>query len=247
MAILDRISTILRANLNDLLDKAEDPEKMLEQILRDMQSAIGDTRGQVAEMIAQQRMIESDVQRSSQLRDEWDAKARAAVQQNRDDLAREALRRKADYQKNVELYQQQLDTQQALVQKMKDDLTKLEVKYDDALRKRDELIARSRRAQAQQRVLEQSQQFDVADPTSELSRMEDKIRGQEARASAMEDMTKSTLDAQFEELEKDGGVEDELARMKQEMAAGDTKKGAAKSDKGDKGGDKGGEAEAYPS
>lgn len=216
MGILDRMGTILRANLNDLLDKAEDPEKMLDQILRDMQSAIGEARGQVAEMIAQQRMIESDVQRATSLASEWENKARAAVQQGRDELARDALRRKADYHKNVELYQQQLDTQRNLVTKLKDDLAKLEFKYDDALRRRDELVARSRRAAAQQKMVQQAQRFDVKDPTSELSRMEQKILSQEAQVSALEDMEKTTLDAQFEELERNDGIEDELAKLKAE-------------------------------
>ena len=157
MAILDRIGTIIRANLNDILDKSEDPEKMLDQILRDMKSAIEEARGQVAEMVAQQRMIETDVQRATAMVNEWDAKARAAVQQNRDDLARDSLRRKADYKKNLDLYQQQLDTQRGLVQKLKDDLGQLEFKYDDAVRRHDELINRSRRAAAQQRLSQQAQ------------------------------------------------------------------------------------------
>ncbi len=235
MAILDRIGTILRANLNDLLDKSEDPEKLLDQILRDMQSAIGDARGQVAEMIAQQRMIESDVQRATSLRDEWEAKARAAVQQNRDDLARQALQRKADYQKNLDLYTQQLTTQQALVDKLKDDLGKLEFKYDDAVRRRDELVNRNRRAQAQQKVLEQSQKLDTRDPMSELSRMEDKIRSQEAQVSAMEDVQNNSLDAQFDALSTNDDIEADLARLKGEVAAGPTET------------KKGGSAPAYPS
>jgi len=235
MAILDRIGTILRANINDLLDRSEDPEKMLDQILRDMQSAIADARSQVAEMIAQQRMIEADVQRTTDLRDQWEAKAKAAVQQNRDDLARQALQRKADYQKNLDLYTQQLATQEALVQKLKDDLSQLEFKYDDAQRRHSELINRSRRAQAQQKVLEQSQKLDTRDPMSELARMEDKIRSQEAQVGAMEDLQKNTLDAQFEALETSDDVEADLARLKGEVATGpsDTKKS--------------GSAPAYPS
>lgn len=224
MAILDRIGTIIRANLNDLLDKSEDPEKMLDQILRDMKSAIEEARGQVAEMIAQQRMIEADVQRATAMVNEWDAKARSAVQQNRDDLARDSLRRKADYKKNLDLYQQQLDTQRGLVQKLKDDLGQLEFKYDDAMRRHDELINRSRRAAAQQRLSQQAQKFNTMDPTSELSRMEAKIRGQEAQVEADQAMESLSLDAQFQELERSGDIEDELAKLKSETSAPAPKK-----------------------
>ncbi|MCW5848590.1 MAG: PspA/IM30 family protein [Anaerolineae bacterium] len=224
MAILDRIGTIIRANLNDMLDKSEDPEKMLDQILRDMKSAIEEARAQVAEMIAQQRMIEADVQRATAMVNEWDAKARAAVQQGRDDLARDSLRRKADYKKNLDLYQQQLDTQRSLVQKLKDDLAQLEFKYDDALRRHDELINRSRRAAAQQRLSQQAQKFNSMDPTSELSRMEAKIRGQEAQVEADQALQGMSLDAQFQELERSGDVEDELARLKSESSAPAPKK-----------------------
>ena len=233
MAILDRIGTIIRANLNDILDKSEDPEKMLDQILRDMKSAIEEARGQVAEMVAQQRMIETDVQRATAMVNEWDAKARAAVQQNRDDLARDSLRRKADYKKNLDLYQQQLDTQRGLVQKLKDDLAQLEFKYDDAVRRHDELINRSRRAAAQQRLSQQAQKFNTMDPTSELSRMEAKIRGQEAQVEADQAMESLSLDAQFQELERSGDIEDELAQLKSETSAPAPKKASG--------------GEAYPS
>ena len=233
MAILDRIGTIIRANLNDILDKSEDPEKMLDQILRDMKSAIEEARGQVAEMVAQQRMIETDVQRATAMVNEWDAKARAAVQQNRDDLARDSLRRKADYKKNLDLYQQQLDTQRGLVQKLKDDLAQLEFKYDDATRRHDELINRSRRAAAQQRLSQQAQKFNTMDPTSELSRMEAKIRGQEAQVEADQAMESLSLDAQFQELERSGDIEDELAQLKSETSAPAPKKASG--------------GEAYPS
>src|SRR5438128_1423598 len=113
--IFDRISTILRANINDLLDHAEDPEKMLTQIIRDMESAIGDARIQVRDMLAQQKMLEGDVQRASALQTEWENKAALAVRQNRDDLAREALKRKNDYQSQSTALQAQLVDQEALV------------------------------------------------------------------------------------------------------------------------------------
>ncbi len=237
MAILDRISTILRANINDMLSRAEDPEKMLNQILLDMQSAITEARSQVAEMVAQQRLIEADLQRAQALSDQWDAKARDAVRQNRDDLAREALKRRADYQEQVTSLQQQADAQKALVQQLKDNLSQLEMKYADAQRTRDQLIARQRRAVAQQEFQKQAQKMNTLDPTSPLSQIEDKVETEEARASAMEDVQKSSLDAQFEELERKDKVDDDLAQLKREMGQSGDKPAASGS----------GSAPAYPS
>ena len=227
MSILDRISTILRANINDMLSRAEDPEKMLNQILLDMQSAITEARSQVAEMIAQQRLIEADLQRAQAMSDQWEAKARDAVRQNRDDVARDALKRRADYQEQVTSLQQQLDAQKALVQQLKDNLAQLEVKYADAQHTRDQLIARQRRAVAQQEFQKQAQKMNTLDPTSPLSQIQDKVEAEEARASAMEEVQKSSLDAQFEELERGDKIDDELAKLKREMEQSGDKPGAS--------------------
>src|SRR5438094_10631097 len=102
MGILDRISTILRANINALLDQAEDPEKSFDQIIRDMADAIGQARGQVAEMIAQEKLLEADMARSQSLAREWGQKAELAVGRGADDLAKEALRHKIDYDRNAQ-------------------------------------------------------------------------------------------------------------------------------------------------
>ena len=231
MGIFDRMSLLLRANINDLLNHAEDPAKMLDQILRDMEATLADVRAQVAELVAQQRAIEADLQRATAMRDEADAKARAAVQAGNDDLARQALRSKAEYQKSVDAYTQQLQTQQELVNRLKGDLAELERKHDEASRRRDELIARARRAQAQQSAADAARKIDAYDPSSPLSQMESQVRSQEAQAEAAQEVQKGSLDAQFEELEANTGVEDELAKMKADAKsnpapkAGDDKKG----------------------
>src|SRR5687768_202444 len=111
MSILNRISLLVRSNVNELLDRAEDPEKTLDQIIRDMASAIQQARSQVAETIAQKNLIESNLNNARKLSDEWGNKAQLAVQKNADDLAREALRRKRDYESNANVYVHQLATQ----------------------------------------------------------------------------------------------------------------------------------------
>ena len=119
MPIFDRISSILRANINDLLDHAEDPEAMLNQIIRDMDQAIIEARNRVADMIAEQKLLEGRLADAQQNSTQWERKAELAVGKNQDDLAREALRRKNDYDEHVAIYQKQVDAQRTAVQKLK--------------------------------------------------------------------------------------------------------------------------------
>ena len=214
MAILDRISRLVRANVNDLIDQAEDPEKMIDQILRDMQSNITTARAQVASMIAQQKELEADVSESQELVSEWEAKARRAVEAGKDDLAREALRRKHDAQDNLALYNEQLTTQQHTVDTLKSQLQKLESKYQTTMSQRDSLIARQRRAKAQQAVAERITTLSPMDASSELDRMERRIRSNEARAAATAELEDTSLDAQFRELDYDAEIEQELEALK---------------------------------
>lgn len=219
MAILDRISRLVRANVNDLIDQAEDPEKMIDQIIRDMQSNITTARAQVAAMIAQEKELAADVQESQDLVTEWDAKARRAVQASKDDLAREALRRKHDAQENLQLYEEQHTTQEHSVEKLKQQLQLLESKYQSTLSQRDTLIARQRRAASQQKVADRVSSLSPLDASSELDRMERKIRSNESRAAATIEMEDTSIDSQFRELDYDMDIEKELEALKSESGS----------------------------
>lgn len=213
-SIFDRISTLVRSNINAILDQAEDPEKVLDQIIRDMQSAIADARSQVAEMIARERLLKSNVEESRDLVQEWDRKAELALNRGMDDLAKEALRRKLDYQKSVQLAEQQWQSQEEVVERLKGDLSTLQSKYENAVRQRDQLIARHKAAQAQEQVNRTLQQFSSIDPSSELARMEDRIKLREAKAQAMTEIREVDMEDQFAKLETDGELEDEFAKLK---------------------------------
>ncbi|HEU5315661.1 MAG TPA: PspA/IM30 family protein [Chloroflexota bacterium] len=219
MGILDRVSTILRANINALLDQAEDPEKTLDQLIRDMADAIGQARGQVAEMIAQEKLMGADMERNSSLAREWGQKAELAVSRGADDLAKEALRRKIDYDKNAQTYGAQLQAQQEVVSKLKHDLELLESKYESAIRNREAMIARHRRALAQQKVAQTAAQLSTMDPTSELARMEERIRLEEARAAALTEVHSrpASLEDKFASLEQDDDLERQLADLRQKV------------------------------
>jgi phage shock protein A len=205
---------LVRSNINDLLDRAEDPEKALDQMIRDMASAITQAKSQVAETIAQKNLIESNYQQALKLANDWGGKAQLAVQKGADDLAREALRRKKDYDANAQVYASQLASQSEVVDKLKADLQALQSKYEDVVRNREVLIARHRTAQAQAKVQKTAAALQGIDPTSELSRMEEKIRMEEARARAQAELNESSLDRRFAELEADPDVEAELAALK---------------------------------
>ena len=214
MAIMDRLSRLVRANINDLLDRAENPELMLDQILRDMESNIQQARGQVAAMIAQEKELQMDLKEVQDLGGQWQTKASRAVEVGKDDLAREALRRKKDNDESATLYSQQLTAQSQTLVRMKSQLAALESKYQSTLSQRDTLIARYRRAKSTQRVADTISSFSPTDPTADLDRIEREIRGKEARAEATIEMQDQSLDPQFAELDYDADIESELEALK---------------------------------
>jgi phage shock protein A len=218
MGITDRISRIIRANVNELIDRAENPEVMIDQIIRDMESGMSEARGQIATMIAQEKMLAGDLDEAEKLANAWEDKAERAVAAGKDDLAREALRRKRDSAQNAELYAEQLEVQQHAVARLKQQLGQLESKYQQTLSQRESLLARQRRARAQQEVTEKISEFSPFDPTADLERMERKIRQNEAEAQAMLEMESSSFETQFEELEMNDEIEAELAALKEGAA-----------------------------
>ncbi len=221
--ILDRISTILRSNINATLDKAEDPEKMLDQILRDMTDAIEQAKGQVATVIAQEKQLEAERVGADRQAKDWDDKAQRAVKAGRDDLAVECLRRKKDFQGIATTYQQQFDSQHAMVTKLRSQLELLMRKRDEAARNRDVLIARHRQAMAQQNISKQLAAMSSLDHSSELGRMERRIKEQEARAAAEMELNtgpNASLDDQLAQLDAGDTMDDELKTLKSRMGMG---------------------------
>ena len=221
--ILDRISTILRSNINAALDRAEDPEKMLDQIIRDMNDAIEQAKGQVATVIAQEKQLEAEKANAERQAKEWDNKAQRAVKAGRDDLAVEWLRRKKDYEGIAVTYQQQFDSQHGMVEKLRGQLDLLMRKRDDAVRNRDVMIARHRQAIAQSNIAKQLAAMNNLDASSEMGRIDRRIREQEARASAEMELNTggaSSIDDQLAQLEAGDTMDDELKALKSRMGMG---------------------------
>lgn len=224
MGIFDRISRLVRANVNDSLDNAEDPEKMLQQLIRDMTQEIRVARGQVAAMIAQEKELAADKSDADRQSQEWQRRAEMAVAQSKDDLAREALRRKRDSDENGRVYEEQLTAQQHTVTRLKSQLQELENKLDQMESKRDALLARSRRAKAQQQVSETISNLPHANAASEFERFEKRIRTSEAKAAATTELAELDQEDDFAALDKDFGVEDDLAALKSKQGGATTAK-----------------------
>src|SRR5215211_3905794 len=195
-SILGRISQLVRANVNAMLDGAEDPELMLDQLVRDYTNNIAEAEEAVAQTIGNLRMVEDDAREAREAATEWGNKAAAASRRS-DELTGQNNAGEAD----------RFEQQTELADKLKDGLNKLRVKREELVQKRDELVSRAKMAQAQQQVQQTMKSVSVLDPTSELNRFEDRIRRQEAQARGMEEVGMSSLEDQFAELETG---EDEL-------------------------------------
>jgi phage shock protein A len=229
--ILGRISQLLRANVNAMLDSAEDPEKMLDQMLRDYTNNISEAEEAVAQTIGNLRLLEADAEEARATSSEWGAKA-AAASRRADDLraqgntseadrfdalARQALKKQIQFEEQVSVFDKQIAAQTQVVDKLKAGLNGMRAKREELVSKRDELVARAKMAQAQSQVQDAVRSIDIMDPTSEVSRFEERIRREEARATGMAEVASSSLEAQFNELDdltSDTEVEARLAALK---------------------------------
>ncbi len=223
MGVMERLSTLLRANINDMLDHAEDPEIMLNQILRDMESEINQARSQVADMMAQEKLFKDDLQSEQQKSSSMEQRAEQYVTQGNDAMAREALKRKSDADANAGVIQQQLQAQTDMVTHLRTQLDALQQKYQNALSNRDNLLARYHRAQAQQQVSATMRNLDVTDYSGDLGRMENRIRMSEARSNAVTELNNSTgandVSSAFDSDERNTQIDQQLAALKSRMGA----------------------------
>ncbi len=229
--ILGRVGNILRANINAMVDNAEDPERMLDQLIRDFTNNIQEAEQAVAETIGNLRLAEEDHQKAHAEADEWGAKARAAagkasqletagntVEATRfNDLAKTALREQINYEKQAQGLDDTVAQQTKLTDQLKDGLNKMRDKREELVHKRDELVARARMADAERQVQESVQNINVMDPTSDLARYEERVRREEAMARGMAEVTASSTASQFDQLQQesdDAEVEARLAALK---------------------------------
>lgn len=240
-SIFGRISTLMKANINALLDSAEDPQKMLDQLVRDYTNSIADAEAAIAETIGNLRLLERDHQEDVQAATEWGNKALAASRKadelrqagntadadKFDNLAKIALQRQISEENEAKAVEPTIASQTEVVAKLKDGLNGMKQKLEQLKSKRSELLARAKTAEAQNKVHDAVKSIDVLDPTSELGRFEDKVRRQEALAAGKQELAASTLDAQFESLEDVGELTEVEARLAALKTGGTTPAQAA--------------------
>ncbi|MFT2706726.1 PspA/IM30 family protein [Clavibacter zhangzhiyongii] len=226
-SILGRIAQLAKANINNLIDQAEDPQLMLDQMVRDYTESIREAESAVAQTIGNLRMIEEDHREDVQAAGDWGRKALAASQKadeyrnagntpnadKFDALARVALQRQMQSESEAKGAEPTIASQTEVVEKLKQGLDTMRGKLQQLSSKRDELNARQKTVQAQSQVQDAMKSIDIMDPTSEVSRFEQKIRREEARVLGAEELQASSLDAQFEELEDLGELTEVEARL----------------------------------
>ena len=221
MGIFSRLGTLIKSNLNDLISKAEDPQKMLNQIVLEMQNQLVEAKKQVAVSIADEKRLKKQWDDQIELSKEWERKAMLAVRSGDDGLAKEALQRKSEHDVQQAEFSKQWQLQKDAVEKLKDQLRTLNDKIEEAKRKKNVLIARKKRAEAQRSIQETMSGLKDQSAFETFERMSEKIDQIEAEAEAGEELaeeyTGDTLAAQFSKLEKTGAADDELQALKRKM------------------------------
>lgn len=217
-SIFNRISDVVKANINNLVDKAEDPEKMIKQMIIEMEEAISKATNSVGVSVANEKRLERQYKQNLTLSEEWQQKAVLAVQNSRDDLAKAALEKKNSYQRAADDLLPSFEQAKSTATQLREQLRELKKKLDDAKIKRDTLIARYRAAKAKEEI-SASVSGIGGDAFGGFDRFERKIEDKEAQADAVAEIAgegspDSNLEKEFEALETSSGVDDELAALK---------------------------------
>ena len=221
MGIWERFSTMFRSNINDMISRAENPEKMLNQLILDMKSQLGKAKSQVASAIADEEKLQADAEALRKQAEDWERRAMLAVQEGKDDLAKQALMR---YNEALQGAQQLHETwlkHRAETEQLKLSLRQLNDKIEEAKRKKNILVARAKRAEAQQRIQETMSGMSDKGAFESFERMAEKIEQQERKAIAaaeiQEEFSGDALVKQFEVLEYKGNADQALLELKRKM------------------------------
>ena len=220
MGIWDRLSTLLRSNINDLISRAENPEKMLNQLIVDMRSQLAKAKQQVASAIADEKRLAAQAEQEKKLAEEWEKRAELAVRENRDDLAKQALLRYNEHVQGAVQLQETWVKHREETEKLKASLRQLNDKIEEAKRKKNILIARAKRAEAHKRIQETMSSMSDKSAFETFERMAEQIEHEErkliAAAEVNEDLSGDSLMQQFHSLEK-ADADQQLVALKQRM------------------------------
>ncbi len=219
MAIFKRVMDILRANINDLLERAEDPEKMLKLIVQDMEEALQKATVATAQAVANARRLKAQYEKYKELSEEWQRKAEDALKQGDEDLARKCLAKKVEYDGLAKTYMNSYMEAEATAEKLKEQLEQLKVKLSEARSRYATLIAKSKSAEAQKQFAKMAGGFGK-DVFSKFDKMEEKILRKEEEAKAMLELSEDDVEKEFEKLQKEKAVDSELEKLKEKLSKG---------------------------
>ncbi|HEY9753403.1 MAG TPA: PspA/IM30 family protein [Coleofasciculaceae cyanobacterium] len=220
MGLFDRVSRVVRANLNDMVSKAEDPEKILEQTVIDMQEDLVQMRQAVASAIASQKRSQQQYNQAQTEANNWQQRAQLALQKGDENLAREALTRKKTHAETAASVKAQLDQQSVMVDQLKRNLVALEGKISEAKTKKDMLKARASAAKANEQLQRTVGQIGTGSGMAAFERMEEKVLQMESRSQAAAELAGNSLEEQFALLESGTNVDAELEAMKAQLLTG---------------------------
>ena len=214
MALLERVATLLRANLNDLIDKAEEPEKMIKQVILDMQNQLLQVKTQVAIAIADLHVLEKNEKENLEKQAEWMQKAELSVDKGKDELARAAIERAMSSQRMADSFGQQVADQKVQVEALKTALRKLEQKLAEAQARAQLLVAQHRRSRATSKAGDAQMAMDNGTNAATFDRMKSKVTREEAISQAKAELLADHVEDQLDALEREGQVDQLLAELK---------------------------------
>jgi phage shock protein A len=221
MGIFSRLAQLIKSNLNDLISHSEDPEKMLNQLVLEMNSQLNEAKKQVASSIADEKRLAKQLEQEQSKAGEWEQRAMMALKNGNEELAKEALARKREHDGLAVTYQEQWGKQKAAVENLKRTLRALNDKIEEAKRKKNVLIARKKRAEAQRAIQETMSGLQDTSAFETFDRMAEKIDRMEAEAEAgaelAEEYTGDVLASKFAQLEKTHGADEDLVALKRKM------------------------------
>ena len=220
MALLERVATLIRANLNDLIDKAENPETMIKQVILDMENQLLQVKTQVAIAIADQHVLDKKQQESEENDRQWRRRAELAVDKHDDSLARSALERSMSYKQMAESFRQQVEDQKTQVENLKSALLKLQQKLEEARSKSEVLIAKHRRSRALHKAGTAERTMGNDTSSAAFDRMKSKVQQTEAVAQATTELLDDDVEERFAAMEKQGEVDRLLEELKARRRAG---------------------------
>ncbi len=237
MGIFSRLAIVIKANINALIGRAEDPEKVLDQLVLEMRTQLSQTKQEVASAIADEKKLQAQVDKEKKSAEDWERRAMLAVQEGRDDLAKQALIRQSEHVQTAQQLHETWVRHKSDVEKLKVSLRELNDKIEEAKRKKNLLVARQKRAKAQKRIQETMSAASDRSAFESFNRMEERIDDMERQALAAAELAGELegdgLDQQFAQLEYHGNADQQLIDLKQKMGVLESGEGDAKKQIGD--------------